>query len=48
MDIRDLSMQDHRIYMIGLYETYLFKPHIYIPVVYYNNGRINNLIMKNL
>lgn len=48
MDIYDINAQDYRIYMIGLYETYLFKPHIYMPLVYYSNGRIGDLTMENL
>lgn len=48
-DIFELSMQqDSRIYGVGLYETYLFSPHIYMPLVRYSNGRIDNLTMENL
>lgn len=40
--------EDHRVYIVGLYETYLLKLHIYMPLVYYSDGRIDNLAMKNL
>lgn len=43
------TQQDYKIlYGVGLYETYLFKPHIYMPLVRYSNGRIDNLTMENL
>jgi len=42
------TQQDYRIYLAGLYETYLFRPHIYMPLVRYSNGRIDNLTMENL
>ncbi len=50
MDIFELSIQqDYRIlYGVGLYETYLFKPHVYMPLVRYGNGRIADLTMENL
>lgn len=49
MDIFKLNTQeDYRIYRVGLYETYLLKLHIYMPLVYYSNGRLDDLTMENL
>ena len=49
MDILDvITREDPRIYGIGLYETYLLRPHIYMPLVRYGNGRIGDLTMENL
>jgi len=43
------TQQDYSIlYGVGLYETYLFKPHVYMPLVRYSNGRIADLTMENL
>ncbi len=52
MDILDvITREDYRIYRIyrmGMYETYLFKPHIYMPLVRYSNRRIGDLTWENL
>ena len=49
MDFLDPTFQgDHRIYIVGLYETYLFRPHMYMPLVRYINHRIADLTMENL
>lgn len=49
MDILDIiKREDPRVYGMGLYETYLIRPHIYMPLVRYSNGRIGNLTMKKL
>lgn len=50
MDILDthVDIQVYKLYKIGLYETYLFKPNIYMPLVYYSKGRIDYLTWRNL
>lgn len=49
MDILDIiKREDPRVYGMGLYETYLIRPHIYMPLVRFDNGRIADLTMENL